>query len=121
MTTVERYLLQVLVTLALVAGLFWLGWSFGQQAMQADINRQTLDALNDAALRRDRGYKIAAQYEKQLTNLQADYAKLQRKRRAADALPVQCPASGAVGDVVVPAGFVDSMFNRTGPVQPSNP
>lgn len=61
---------------------------------------------------RGEGFDRANEFEAQLRELEKRYANVTAKRRAAQQLPVTCPATGVIGDVVVPAALVRSMFNR---------
>jgi hypothetical protein len=105
-----------LALVALIGGSYWYTYSkgvtSGEEAKQAewDEAKAKAEALNKEF--REEGYALAAEYESQLNALEKRYARTDAKLRAALNEPLQCPASGKVGDVYLPASLVDSMFNR---------
>lgn len=117
MSSLERILIGVVLWALSIAGALWYAYDWGWEARQAELNKDIVKQQEETDKKRNEGFELAAQYESQRNELEKKYAKLLQQRRAADKLKVQCPASGEVGDVVVPAGFLDSMFNRAAPAQ----
>lgn len=117
MTRLEKLLTLVVVWALSIAGAMWYAYDWGWETRQAELNEETIKRQAEIDKKRDEGFELAAQAESKLNELEKKYAKLLQQRRAADKLKVQCPASGEIGDVVVPAGFLDSMFNRPAPAQ----
>lgn len=119
MTRLERILLQVVLTALVMAAACFASFQWGWDARQAKLDKETLQAVADAQEREREALRIASKLEQGLRSTEKKYDRAVRQRREADQLPVTCPASGAVGDVVLPAGFIDSMFNRPADVEPA--
>lgn len=86
-------------------------------ACRAAIDQAKAEADKD----KDAGYAIAANLEAQLRKLEARNAKAEAKLRTALDVPFQCPASGRLGDVVIPAAVVGSLFDHSGDPSPPGP
>lgn len=97
-------------------GCYWAGHDHGDKSGAARIQDQWDQAEKDAEAETKRirveGFELAAEYESQLNTLEKRYANSLAKQRAAQRLPFTCPKSGEIGDVLVPADLVRSMFNR---------
>lgn len=98
------------------AGAYWLGHNHGDEAgaarVQGEWDEAERKAEADTKRIRGEGFELAAEYESQLNTLEKRYAASLTRQRNAQRLPVTCPASGEIGDVLVPADLVRSMFNR---------
>jgi hypothetical protein len=98
-------------------GCYWVGHNHGDEAGAERIQALWDDAEKQAEADNKRirgeGFEIAAEYESKLNILEKRYANSLAQQRAAQRLPFTCPASGEIGDVVVPAELIRSMFNRT--------
>lgn len=92
--------------------MFERGATHGEANVQAEWDKSKADAEARNKELREEGYELAAEYEEKLHALEKRYARTDAKLRAALNEPVQCPTSGRVGDVLLPASLVDSMFNR---------
>lgn len=100
-------------------------WRHGHKVgkLEAEVKcQQTIDqAKAEASKDKDAGYAIAANLEVQLRKLEARNAKAEAKLRTALDAPFTCPASGRLGDVVIPAAVVDSLFDHGGDPSPPGP
>lgn len=120
MTTLQARIIAalvgLLVLLAAGVGLYAWGHSDGDEAgadrIQKKWDKAVKDAEAETARIRGEGYTLAAEYEAKLQTLEARYARTNVALRKALQQPVACPASGRVGDVVLPADLIDGMFNR---------
>jgi hypothetical protein len=96
-----------------VAGVLRMAYTAGRDAGIAAVRSEwdeTIRAANkarDAA--RDEAYGLSATYEAKLRQLEARNERARKQQQASP--PVQCPASGLLDDVVVPAVVIDSMFH----------
>jgi uncharacterized protein HemX len=118
-TLVWIKLAAALALVALIGGSYWYtyekGDTNGAARKQAEWDAATAKAEAQNKEFREEGYELAAEYESKLHALEKRYARTDAQLRAALNEPVQCPASGRVGDVYLPASLIDSMFNREGP------
>lgn len=108
------------LALAVLAGLglgLWGAWALGNAS-----GRSAVQAEWDAAKQREevaRGQDrkaadaLAAGLRKQLRDLGKKYEHYDFT--AANAAPVECPASGRAGDLVLPAAVIDGMFHDAVP------
>lgn len=86
------------------------GYGEGEAAKQREWNDvQHAEREENDRIRSD-AFDLALQLQKQLIALGDSYAKLQADGERANQLPVNCPQSGKVGDLVLPAEFISSMF-----------
>jgi hypothetical protein len=113
-TTLENALAGLLLLVVTHAVCVWFAYDWGWEARQAKVDKDAVASQKETDKKRDEGFVIAAGFEKDLAVLRSKYDKLAKSRRKADALPVNCPASNKIGDVLVPPEFVDSMFNIQG-------
>jgi hypothetical protein len=111
----ERAILVLIASAALLFSAFATGWHYGAERRQAKWDKQKLADQTEATKIREEGFELAAQYESDLNELRGKYARVQAERRRALQEKFECPASGVIGDVVVPAAVVRSMFNVTEP------
>lgn len=114
--SLETTVIAGLVAVAALGGV--LAWSYnagdtnGAARVQTRWDKAARSADVENSKLRGEGYTLAAEYESQLHDLEARYERTNTSLRRALARPASCPASGRLGDVVLPADLVDSMFNR---------
>lgn len=112
-------LVGVLALIAMVGGAWYTGHRSGYQAGQDKIQKQWDKAIVDARaadeVSRNEGYATAQEYLTRLNKLEKRYERTEANQRAALQQKFICPTSGVVGDIVLPAALVDSMFNRDEP------
>jgi len=102
----------IAVAVALAAGAGELhGRKVGRDAVQAEWNEAKLAAVAEAEKVRREAFVLSEQLEADLTALKGKYAIAISQRRKALEAQVVCPVSGQIGDLVVPAAVVRSMFN----------
>lgn len=93
----------------------WYGYRLGHTAGSAEVQGKwdkAQDAADEAAAAvRKTGFRAAELYQAKLTELEARYARTNVSLTKALSRKLVCPASGRIGDVVLPAALVDSMFN----------
>lgn len=111
MTTLEKALGALVILIVTHALCAWFAYDLGWEGRQAKVNKDAIEAQKETDKKRDEGFVIAASLEKDLSTLRAKYDQLAKSRRKADSLPVSCPTTNKIGDVIVPPEFVDSMFN----------
>lgn len=116
-------LVGLILALAGLAGIWVKGYASGnkdgQYKVQQEWDSATRQAEAENKATRDEGFKLAADLEAQLRELEARYAATDQDLRRALRRPFTCPKSGEVGDVLLPADLVDSMFNRQQSGHPS--
>jgi hypothetical protein len=104
----------LLVLLGGLTGLYFYGYNKGAASVQADWDkeRHNIADLAEKELEEDRdiGYQLAVEWQHELSQLKVKYDDLNTKYRNSLKSPVVCPASGQIGDVVLPADLVDSLF-----------
>lgn len=120
MTPSITLLLGGAVAACVAVGAAWFhGKGVGWDQREAQALQDERAAREEADKRVDRvrteGLEQSQRYEDKLRDIEGRYARTNRTLREALAQPVKCPASGAVGDIVVPAGVVAGMFNREAP------
>jgi hypothetical protein len=119
MTSVERGLLGLLLVLLAVGGAGWFGYNKGYDHGERDKAAEWDQAVKDAELvkaeTRLAGWEKADKLESDLNVLKGKYNVVLSQRKKANNSPVTCPASGVIGDVVVPVAAVRSMFNIPDP------
>ena len=117
MSTLELLALRSLLVIALVCGAGWWCYSKGEDHIQAkwDADKVERQSKENTELQadRDKAYTLAVDYESMHHDLEAKYAIKSADLNRALRAPVSCPASGSVGDVVVPADVVRGMFLRS--------
>lgn len=116
-------LVGLILALAGLGGLWVKAYASGNKAGQAKVRGEWDSATRQAEAEnkatRDEGFKLAAGLEAQLRELEVRYAATDQSLRRALRRPIACPKSGEVGDVLLPADLVDSMFNREQPGHPA--
>lgn len=89
---------------------YWQGNARGKATVNAEWQKER----DDLAAKREEDAEFAQNlgfsFEATLTDIEKRYART--PIAAANRLPVICPKSGLIGDVVLPAALLDSMFNR---------
>lgn len=114
--TIETTVLAGVVALAALGGV--VAWSYnagdtnGAKRVQASWDKTMRDADIENSKVRSEGYTLAAEYESRLHELEGRYERTNTNLRRALSGAASCPASGRIGDTVLPAALVDSMFNR---------
>lgn len=84
-----------------------------EAATQAEAHKMQQEAADKETVRiRDEGYQLATGLLLKLSNREALLERTSTQLGEALKLPASCPAGGSVGDIVLPAGVVDGMFNR---------
>lgn len=89
----------------------WHGYTRGETSKQGEWDAAKVKADEEMAKKRDEGFVIAAELESDLHDLKGKYAIVLSQRKTALQQQVTCPASGQIGDLVVPAATVRSMLN----------
>lgn len=117
MTTLERLLIALIAWALSIGGAVWYGHSLGWNAREARVTADALAELRAREAKAAEGHTISEQYESKLIDLESRYEKQSARLRAALRQRVQCPASGEVGDVVLPADVVGSMFHTSAPAK----
>lgn len=100
---------------ALGFGVWWIydnGKEAGENVVHAQWDKAKREAQAENEKARAEGYKLAAEYIIQLRELETRYGRTSARLRDALNAPAVCPASGRLGDLVVPAAVVDGMFLR---------
>lgn len=113
------YGLGALALAAALGGLWGHGYSKGNkqgsarvtQAWQASVEQ----AREEATAIRAEGQQRAAALEVTLGQLEKQHAATAVTLRSALRRPVSCPASGRLGDLLLPADLVDGMFGYDAP------
>jgi hypothetical protein len=99
------------------------GYAEGAQAKQSEWDTDNL--VRQGAERtardadRDAGYALAAEFDKKAHDMEQQYASTRQQLATALRRKVVCPASGAVGDVVVPVDIIRGMFGTPAPADPA--
>lgn len=104
-----------LVTLSLAAaGCVRYGYTWGRDNVQDKWDAAKVEAQIAVAKALDtqqrEAYTISLKYQNDIKSLETRNAKLATKSTEALRTKVVCPSSGYVGDVVLPAALVDSLF-----------
>lgn len=110
MTTLERLLIAVIAVALALGAATWFGYSLGWNARQVKVNTDELAALREREGKAKEGHTVAEQYESKLIELETLYEKQGVQLRTALRRKVVCPASGELGDVVLPADVIRGMF-----------
>lgn len=109
-------LVGLILALAGAGGLWIKAYASGNKAGQYKVRQEWDSATRQAEAEnkatREEGFKLAADLEAQLRELEVRYAATDDSLRRALRRPATCPKSGEIGDVLLPADLVDSMFNR---------
>lgn len=116
--TLESKLLVGVIALAVLlsaaGGLVWYGYGWGSDHVQAKWDAQKvkdkLDIEKELQSARDEGYSLAQESITEKQELEQQYARLSTLYASSLRKKVTCPASGEVGDVVLPADLIGSMF-----------
>lgn len=114
-----RLIALAVAVLAIGGGLVWFGesryhkgFAAGKAQVQGEWNATIAEAKAKNEILRADGYTRAQEYLTRLNMLEKRYARTDAELRKALGQQFTCPASGVVGDIVLPASLVDSMFNR---------
>lgn len=112
----------VAVSVAL-AGVYATGYASGYSNGTDSMREQWEEAQQAARTENERvrkeGFALAQTLEKKLADLEVRYGTASAKLRDALNAKVACPASGRLGDIVLPAAVVDSMFGNAGEAGPA--
>ncbi len=96
------------------AGCVWYGYDWGAQTVQRKWDAQkvqdTINTQKELETERDAGYALASEAIGEKRELELSYANLSAQFEDALRSKLNCPKSGQVGDVVLPASLVTSMF-----------
>lgn len=116
-------LVGILAVIAVVAGVWVARYHTGYKDGEARVQKKWDTAVDDARkadeVSRNEGYATAQEYLTRLNKLEKRYERTEANQRAALQQKFTCPTSGVVGDIVLPAALVDSMFNRDKPGDPA--
>lgn len=104
-----------------VFGLIGYGESQGRAEVQAKWDKSIADAKDVVASDARFGRQQADQLRTKLLTLEKNYAATNIQLSQALRKQVVCPASGEVGDVVLPADMVRGMFNVPAGDPPRSP
>ena len=110
MTPLERSLIALIAVVLALGCAAWFGYSLGWDARQVKVNTDALAALREQEGKAREGHSVSEAYERKISELESRYEKLAMRRRTALQQPVACPASGTLGDVVLPADVIRGMF-----------
>ena len=105
----------LLIAMGSSLGGAYYGYQRGKERVQLKWDKQKVKDAEETKKQRDEGFVIAAELENDLTELRTRYARVNAQRTAALNEQIECPASGRIGDLVVPAATVRSMFNLPEP------
>lgn len=98
------------------------GYATGKNEVQVKWDAETLKRSSEDKTKRDedrdKGFALAAEIENEHHELEIKYARTSKALATALQSRVECPSSGVVGDVVLPAAVVRSMFNRDSTTEP---
>ena len=117
------HLYAIVAAIGIVAAALGLGEWHGREA-GADKVQAKWDAEKSAAAQleqkarkgdNDAGYRLAAELVAQAQKSEQRYVQASTDLRKALTRPISCPPGGKVGDVLLPADVVRSMFNRADP------
>lgn len=110
-------LLCTLLGLAAAGAALWTkGYSNGKRAGAAEVqeawNVQAEAGKKETERIRKEGYQLATEFLIRLNKREAILARTTTRLNHALAQPAQCVAGDRLGDLLLPAELVDSMFNR---------
>jgi hypothetical protein len=113
------------LTLVVLAWLHHDGYTRGEQKVQSAWDAQKVkdkqEADNELQSSRDASYSLASQSLEEKKQLEKQYARLSTLYASSLHQKVTCPASGEVGDVVLPANLIVGMFVHGGAAAASSP
>jgi hypothetical protein len=104
----------------------WYGYNWGADSVHAKWGKAQEEAGLAAAAEkesvRESSYALARELQTQLDTAEKRYAQLSSRYTKSLGSKFECPASGVIGDVVLPADLTDSLFitdkqaaNKAGP------
>lgn len=105
-----RGMLYLGVLLAVGGGLYNAGKTAGERKVQALWDKAIEAAEEETQRIRNEGFVLAKKYRQQVREMERRYEAADRNIHELLQRPLICPASGKLGDVVVPAAVVDSLF-----------
>lgn len=116
----------IAIALAVIAGITgWASWEsyqHGKAVVKGEWDAQTVKDQLAAKAERDRiakdGFSRATELESELADLRKKHQNARFERSRALAAQVTCPASGSLGDLVLPVAAVRSMLDPSGSAAP---
>jgi hypothetical protein len=107
----------LLIVLAGGGGVAW-GWHKGAESERAE---QIVKQEDEARAIRREAFQVADRLLTDLSKLKGNYDYVVAERDHALSAKFTCPASGKIGDIVVPIEVVRSMFNVRSPAGTARP